>query len=219
MTEDNQSLAKGVAYRLRDEGFGVDLLHDGAAALDFLLQQHCDAIVWDINLPGRSGLEVLQSLGARGDPRPVLLLTARTETADRVARLDAGADDYLAKPFEIEELLANIRALLRRSGKAFTQSLSIGRLHIELSPARVIGATGPLEIPRRELNVLVSLAKAEGAPVSKERLLDSAYGVGSETEASVIEVYISRLRKRLAGQGFRINVQRGIGYSLTADAP
>ncbi|MEO0386734.1 MAG: response regulator transcription factor [Pseudomonadota bacterium] len=214
VVEDNLSLQKGIAYRLRDEGFGVDLIADGSSADDFLRQESADIIVLDINLPGRSGLELLADLRARGDPRPVILLTARAETADRVRGLDSGADDYLVKPFEMDELVARIRALARRRLREPRRSLTLGTLTIELSPPRVVGPDGPLDIPRRELSMLIALAEAGGMPVSKEQLLDRAYGVGSATDERVVEVYVSRLRKRLAGHAVQIRVQRGIGYTL-----
>jgi len=219
VVEDNLSLQKGIAYRLRDEGYGVDLLSDGDSAADFLRQESCDVVVLDINLPGQSGLEILRTLRARGDQRAVILLTARAETQDRVAGLDSGADDYLVKPFEMDELVARIRALGRRRDRAPRTALTLGTITLELLPPRAIAADGPIDIPRRELSILVALAEAEGTPVSKETLLDFAYGVGSETDEKVVEVYISRLRKRLHPYGLRIRVQRGIGYSLTVEAP
>ena len=128
VVEDNISLQKGIAYRLRDEGYGVDLLGDGDAASDFLRQEDCDVVVMDINLPGRSGLEVLRELRDRDDARAVILLTARSETSDRVVGLDSGADDYLVKPFEMDELVARIRALARRRERAPSSSVALGPL-------------------------------------------------------------------------------------------
>jgi len=218
VVEDNVGLQKGIGYRLRDEGYGVDLLSDGAHAADFLRQEGSDVLVLDINLPGRSGLEILRELRARGDDRAVILLTARAETQERVTGLDAGADDYLVKPFEMDELVARIRALGRRRDRSPRTALTLGSLTLELSPPRAVGPDGPIDIPRRELSLLVALAEAGGTPVSKETLLDFAYGTGSETDERVVEVYISRLRKRLMPYGIRIQVQRGIGYSLVAAA-
>lgn len=214
VVEDNEGLQKGIAYRLRDEGYGVDLLSDGESAAVFLRQEDCDVVVLDINLPGRSGLDVLRDMRSRDDHRAVILLTARAETRDRVAGLDSGADDYLVKPFEMDELVARIRALGRRRDRAPRASVQLGEITLELSPPRAIGRNGPIDIPRRELSMLVALAEAGGTPLSKEYLLDFAYGVGSETDAKVVEVYISRLRKRLGAHGVQIRVQRGIGYSL-----
>ena len=219
VVEDNPSLRKGISYRLRDEGYSVDLLEDGITAADFLRQEDCDVVVLDINLPGQTGLEVLREMRAQGDQRVVILLTARADTRDRVVGLDSGADDYLVKPFEMDELVARIRALARRRDRVQRKALQLGSVTLELAPPQAIGANGPIDIPRRELSIFVALAEANGAPVSKEHLLDHAYGVGSATDDKVVEVYVSRLRKRLAAHRLGIRVQRGIGYSLVMDAP
>lgn len=218
VVEDNESLRKGITYRLEDEGHSVDALEDGQQASDYIAQEAVDLVVLDINLPGLSGLEVLSAMRARGDPRPVILLTARATTEDRVQGLDAGADDYLVKPFAMDELVARIRALGRRKAVAPRRSVSIGPLSLDLDPLRLSADDTPLDVPRRELTVLAGLAEAGGAPVSKDRLLDLVYGTGSETDEKVIEVYVSRLRKRLAAHGVGIKVIRGIGYALMTDA-
>ncbi|RMF33182.1 MAG: DNA-binding response regulator [Alphaproteobacteria bacterium] len=214
LVEDNQGLRKGIAYRLGDEGHSVDALGDGAAAAEFLRQEDCDLVILDINLPGESGLEILRGMRRRGDTRPVILLTGRSATSDRVAGLDSGADDYLVKPFAMDELAARVRALARRREVAPRDAIALGPLRLELAPPRLLAPEGALEVPRRELTILVALAEAHGAPLSKDRLLDHVYGTGSATDEKVVEVYVSRLRKRLAPYGIAIGVQRGIGYSL-----
>ena len=214
VVEDNQSLRKGIAYRLEDDGHSVDVIGDGDEAAAFLAQETSDMLILDINLPGQSGLEILKGLRSRGDPRPVILLTARSATQDRVAGLDAGADDYLVKPFAMDELAARVRALARRKNVAPRRHIALGRLRLELEPLQRVADAGPVDIPRRELTVLAALADAAGAPLSKEQLLDAVYGTGSETDEKVIEVYISRLRKRLRQFDIHIRVQRGIGYTL-----
>ncbi|MEM6385162.1 MAG: response regulator transcription factor [Pseudomonadota bacterium] len=216
--EDNESLRKGITYRLEDEGHSVDALGDGAEASVHIAQEAVDIIVLDINLPGQSGLDVLRAMRERGDPRPVILLTARSTTEDRVRGLDAGADDYLVKPFAMDELVARVRALGRRKATAPTRRIAIGPLMLELEPLQLLTDAGALDVPRRELTVLAGLAAAKGAPVSKERLLDLVYGAGSETDEKVIEVYVSRLRKRLASHGVTIRVIRGIGYALSSES-
>lgn len=214
LVEDTDSLRKGITYRLEDEGFVVDGLSDGNAAADFLRHEGGDVVILDINLPGQSGLELLRDMRARGDTRPVILLTARSETEDRVTGLDAGADDYLVKPFAMDELVARVRALGRRRDRAPRRALDLGAVTLDLSPPQARADGQAIDIPRRELSILVALAEADGAALSKDQLLDTAYGVGSETDEKVIEVYISRLRKRLKPYGLRIEVQRGIGYRL-----
>ncbi len=214
LVEDNRSLAKGIAYQLRDAGHSVDVLHDGEEADLFLKQEDGDLVILDINLPGKSGLELLTDLRERDDPRPVILLTARTETQDRVLGLDAGADDYLVKPFEMAELAARIRALGRRKATAPRRLIDVGPLKFDADTMQLIEGGLALEIPRRELSLFAGLVQANGRTVSKAGLLDLVYGAGSETDDKVIEVYVSRLRKRLSPYGINIQVHRGIGYSL-----
>ena len=217
LVEDNRSLRKGIAYRLEDDGHTLDLLENGEDADLFLQRENCDLVILDINLPGMSGLDVLAALRRRDDPRAVILLTARSSTEDRVIGLDAGADDYLVKPFEMDELAARVRALARRRDVAPRRTMALGALELDLEALQLKTGDGALDVPRLELKVLTALAHANGAVVSKSRLLDDVYGVGSETNESVIEVYVSRLRKRLGPHGVHIRVHRGIGYSLTVD--
>ena len=216
VVEDNQSLRKGITYRLQDEGHAVDALADGAEAELFLAQEPGDLVVLDINLPGRSGLEILAALRERGDPRPVILLTARSSTEDRVAGLDAGADDYLVKPFAMDELAARVRALARRKAQKPVTEMALGPLTLDVETPQLKHGGEPLSIPRREMALLTALALSRGRPLSKEHLLDALYGAGSDTDEQVVEVYVSRLRKRLARYDIRIVVARGIGYSLKA---
>ncbi|MEM8872417.1 MAG: response regulator transcription factor, partial [Pseudomonadota bacterium] len=180
LVEDNAGLAKGIAYRLEDLGHSVDVLHDGDAADMFLRQDGADLIILDINLPGMDGLALLKALRARDDVRPVILLTARTEIEDRVIGLDAGADDYLVKPFEMAELEARVRALARRRATAPNQILTFGPLQFDPGARQLFADQTPLEIPRREMSVLECLISAKGRLVSKTALLDYAYGVGAD---------------------------------------
>ena len=214
LVEDNKSLAKGIAYRLRDDGHSVDVLHDGHDAEAFLVQESSDLVILDINLPGKSGTELLADLRRRDDPRPVILLTARSGTEDRVAGLDAGADDYLPKPFAMDELAARVRALGRRKKTAPRRIQSLGRLEFDVEALQLKVGGVPIDIPRRELVLLSALVEADGRLVPKSSLLDHVYGVGTETDEKVIEVYVSRLRRRLKPHGVGIRVNRGLGYSL-----
>lgn len=214
LVEDNIGLAKGIAYRLEDAGHAVDLLHDGAAAAAFLNGDSSDLIILDINLPGTDGLSLLKALRARGDQRPVILLTARAETEDRVIGLDAGADDYLIKPFEMAELEARVRALSRRRKVPQRQVVEIGSLTFDPAARQLFAEGAPIEMPRRELSVFACLVEAKGRLLTKTALLDYAYGVGSDVEEKVIEVYVSRIRSRLKPFGVTITAQRGLGYQL-----
>ncbi len=217
VVEDNIGLAKGIAYRLQDAGHAVDLLHDGAEADAFLNGDGSDLVILDINLPGLDGLALLRTLRQRGDLRPVILLTARAETEDRVRGLDAGADDYLIKPFEMAELEARVRALSRRRPAPERQMLSLGPLRFDPAARQVFAGDAPLDIPRRELSMLERLISADGRLVSKSALLDHVYGVGADVEETVIEVYVSRLRARLKSYGITIKAQRGLGYQLLSE--
>lgn len=214
LIEDNVSLAMGIVYRMQDAGHSVDMLHDGDAAEAVLRGDGSDLIILDINLPGTDGLTILKNLRARGDSRPVILLTARAETEDRVVGLDAGADDYLIKPFEMAELEARVRALSRRRAVPQRQVQAIGPLQFDAAARQLFDGDQPLDIPRRELSVLECLADAGGRLVSKSALLDYAYGTGANVEESVVEVYVSRLRTRLQPYGLIIKSQRGLGYQL-----
>lgn len=216
VVEDNVSVAKGIRYYLQDEGHAVDVLHDGGAAQIFLQDDAADIVVIDINLPEVDGLALLRQMRARGDHRPVLLLTARSETTDKVTGLDAGADDYLSKPFEMEEFGARIRALSRRVGEKPAAVTKIGALEFDQTARMVKSANGTLDIPRREIALFERLLMAEGRIVSKQLLLDSLYGTGADVDEPVVEVYVSRLRKRLQPYGIQIIVKRGLGYLMQA---
>ncbi|MEM7641135.1 MAG: response regulator transcription factor [Pseudomonadota bacterium] len=218
LVEDNASLAQGIAYRLQDAGHAVDVLDDGRDAQDFLRREPADLVILDINLPGLDGLQVLRDMRGRGDMRPVLLLTARSDTVDRVRGLDAGADDYLVKPFEMVELEARLRALSRRKPLPFRKVLSFGLLTLDLDARQAEIDGTPLPMPRREVSLLEALLAAEGRTVSKTQLLEHTYGTGSDIEEVAIEAHLSRLRKRLKPHGVAIVVQRGLGYAL-AEGP
>jgi len=217
LVEDNISLAKGIMYRLQDAGHGVDVLHDGAAAAEFLISDTSDLIILDINLPGTDGLTLLKGLRGRGDMRPVILLTARAETEDRVVGLDAGADDYLIKPFEMAELEARVRALSRRRATPQRQFRQCGALQFDVGSRQLFDGEAEIDLPRREMSVFECLLLADGRLVSKNTLLDHAYGVGADVEDKVVEVYISRLRGRLKPFGVQIKAQRGLGYQLLVE--
>lgn len=216
VVEDNRALADGIAKAFRSQGHGVDLLNDGSGATSFLLDEKLDLIVLDVNLPGQSGLDILKSLRDAGEQTPVLILTARDSLEDKVRGLDLGADDYLTKPFELEELLARARALLRRSEKEIAIIARLGTLELNLSAQQVSVAGMPLELPRREFALFEILMTSKSAIVSKSRILDHLYGVGAEVDDSAVELYVHRLRKKLAGSGTEIKTVRGLGYCLRA---
>ena len=214
VVEDNQALAAGIANRLRDCGHGVDLLFDGFEAAQYLETTRSDLVILDIELPGYSGLELLRALRRRNDSTLVLMLTARTEVLDRVRGLDAGADDYLCKPFALEELEARVRALLRRKQEERVATETIGELSFDKATRTLFVDDKPLDLPRRELAVFDCLLARRGRVVPKEVIVDSIYGTGADVSESVVEVYVSRLRKRLEPLGVEIKTARGLGYRL-----
>ena len=212
--EDNESVAKGIAYRMQDRGHATDIIADGEAADTFLRTDRNDVVILDISLPGLDGLSILRAMRARGDHRPVLLLTARSETEDRVKGLDAGADDYLVKPFEMDELEARIRALSRRAAQSIQSAFSLGKLRYD-PDARTVWLDGAaLDLPRRELALLDALFRARNGIKSKTELLDTLYGTGADISETAIEAHVSRLRKKLAPAGIEIKTLRNIGYAL-----
>ncbi|MDP5219187.1 response regulator transcription factor [Ruegeria sp. 2205SS24-7] len=214
IVEDNEALANAIAYRLRDRGHAADVLHDGREADAFLAREGADLVVLDINLPGRSGFDILRAMREREDSAPVILLTARSETSDRVAGLDMGADDYLVKPFEMDELEARIRALSRRKSLDYGARERIGRLEFDRT-SREFKADGmALDVPRREMAVLECLLERRGRIVSKAQLTDHVYGVGADVDDTAVEPHVSRLRKRLGAYGISIKTARGLGYML-----
>ncbi|MEO1398429.1 MAG: response regulator transcription factor, partial [Pseudomonadota bacterium] len=182
IVEDNRPLADGIAKAFEADGHGVDQLHDGDAAERFLISESADLIILDVNLPGRSGLEILSTLRTHKIQTPVLMLTARDATHDKISGLDLGADDYLTKPFDLAELKARARALLRRSDKQILETVTVGQLEHDPG-ARLIKIAGEvLELPRREYALAEILIGARDRIISKGQIMDHLYGAGAEIE-------------------------------------
>ena len=210
-------IGASIRQGLRQDGFAVDWLEDGRAAEQALLQNVHDALVLDLGLPKRTGLEILAAMRRRGDARPVLVLTARDAVADRVAGLDAGADDYLVKPFDLDELAARLRALLRRgAGRAGPVTRSG---EVELNPAtREVRLKGePVAVSPREFAVLEALLARPGVVLSRAQLEDKLYGWSDSVESNAVEVHIHALRRKLGAEFIR-NV-RGVGWMVARPAP
>ncbi len=201
VVEDNTALAESIAYRLRQRGHSVDVLEDGTDADRFLAQDGADLVVLDINLPGMDGIEILRALRGRGDNTPVILLTARSETNERVAGLDAGADDYLTKPFEMDELEARLRALSRRKDLSFADVEKFGDLTFDRNSRQLMNGNQPIDVPRKEIATFEFLLESRGRIVSKGQLTTHIYGTGADVDDTVIEPHVSRLRRRLAPFG------------------
>ncbi|MBX9467703.1 MAG: response regulator transcription factor [Rhizobium sp.] len=216
LVEDNRSLAKGIEDALRDHGHGVDHLDDGLAADNFLRTETADVAIIDINLPGLTGIEVTKRMRSRGDTTPVLMLTAMGKTSDRVVGLDAGADDYLVKPFEMAELMARLRALTRRRPQLMPEQELIGDLVYDRQQRVIMHKDKRIDLPRRELALFELLLDHKGKLMDRERIFSSLYGAGAEVEANAIELLVSRLRRKLDGTQVEIKTARGLGYMLNA---
>ena len=217
LVEDDTILADALCRALVQSAYAVDVVADGEQADNALAIESYDLAILDIGLPGLSGLDVLRRLRARRSTVPVLLLTALDALADRVRGLDLGADDYLSKPFDLPELEARVRALLRRGGSTSTPFLQHGRLRLDTVGRRVVYDEQPVELSARELSVLELLLMREGRVVSKEHMVNHLYGWGDEVGANAIEVYVYRIRKKLEPLGCEIRTVRGMGYLMERD--
>ena len=214
VAEDDAVLAEAVQRSLRQSGHAVDWVQNGAQAEDAVQVENFDLLILDLGLPKKSGLDVLKRLRARDSRLPVLILTASDGVSERVRGLDAGADDYLAKPFDIAELEARVRALVRRGMSGASTLLRHGALAYD-QVGRVARLNGePLELSARELNLLEILLQRSGRLVSKDQLVSHLCEWGEEVSPNAIEVYVHRLRKKLEPGGVRIMTVRGLGYSL-----
>lgn len=210
LVEDDGMIGEGVRKALRQDGFAVDWTRDGGAAETALRAESYDLVLLDLGLPGKSGLAVLKELRARGQEMPVLILTARDAVSDRVQGLDSGADDYLVKPFDLDELAARIRALLRRRGGRAQPLVVYGRLVLNPGSHEVSLDDKPLSLSAREFALLQALVEQPGAVLSRSRLEERLYGWGEEVESNAVEVHVHNLRKKL-GTNF-IRTVRGVGY-------
>ncbi len=212
LVEDDPWLGDGLAVGFRQEGYTVDWLQEGVAADLALTTETFDVLVLDLGLPRLAGLEVLRRLRARNNPMPVLVLTARDSTGDKVAGLDAGADDYVVKPVDLEELAARVRALLRRSAGRTASVLQQGALILNPATHEVTLAGVPVDVVGRELALLQILLEYSGKVVTRDRLESALYGWQDEPCSNTLEVHIHHLRRKLGTE--RIKTLRGIGYLM-----
>jgi two-component system response regulator MprA len=214
VVDDDAGVRQAVGRALAFEGYEVTQAGDGSEALRLVAAERPDAMVLDVVMPEVGGLDVCRELRATGDDLPVLVLTARHTVADRVAGLDAGADDYLVKPFALEELLARLRALLRRSEASADEVLTLGDLTLAPGSRLVERAGTPVELTRTEFNLLELLLRNAGQVLTRELILERVWGYDFQTTSNSLEVYVGYLRRKTeAGGGDRlIHTVRGVGY-------
>jgi two-component system response regulator QseB len=216
LVEDDPMIGASVQRGLKQDGYTVDWVRDGAAAELALESGVYELILLDLGLPRKSGLEFLAGLRRKGVSLPVLVVTARDSVADRVKGLDAGADDYLVKPFDLDELSARVRALTRRRDGRATPVIEIGALSLDPAAHAVTLDGHPVALSRREFSLLHALMKQPGVPLSRARIEDSLYGWNEEIDSNAVEVHIHALRRKL-GAG-RIRNVRGVGYMVPNEA-
>ncbi|UPK43812.1 MULTISPECIES: response regulator transcription factor [Paenibacillus] len=217
IAEDEVHLAEAVSQILKKNNYSVDMVHDGRSGLDYALSGIYDLLLLDIMMPEMDGITVLKKLRSEGNHTPVILLTAKGEISDKVTGLDYGADDYIAKPFATEELLARIRAALRRKGEVVPEDgLKFGDIELNTTQLKLSVQGKEIKLNLKENELLELLITRKQAITSKEQIIEKLWGFDSEVEYNNVEVYISFLRKKLTflNSAVRINTIRGVGYVL-----
>lgn len=212
LVEDDALLGEGLYTGLKQDGYAVDWIQDGASAEVALNVEHFDILILDLGLPKQDGLQVLQKLRSKDDPIPVLILTARDSLDDRIKGLDIGADDYMVKPFDLEELNARMRALLRRSAGRAVPQLVHGNLTLDPAAHEVHCNGVAVDLPPKEFALLQALLESVGRVISKTKLQETLYSWEQDVASNTLEVHIHHLRKKL-GSDF-IRTIRGVGYII-----
>lgn len=215
LVEDDALLGDGVCAGLRRDDNSVDWVKNGETALSAIAETQYDCVILDIGLPKMSGLDVLQHIRESDNTVPVLILTAQDDISDRVKGLDAGADDYMIKPFEFAELCARLRALTRRTRGKASESIRYKKINIDTSAHTVEYDDRPVELTKREYTLLIEMITNQGRVLSRHHLEQKLYSWGDEIESNTIEVYIHHLRKKLYSE--LIKTVRGIGYIVAKE--
>ena len=214
VVEDNATLASGLAAVLKGSGYAVDVVGDGASAVAVVATERFDLVVLDLNLPEMDGLDVLRTIRGRQDDVAVLILSARHSLTEKVTGLNLGADDYMVKPFDVDELEARVRTLMRRRAGLKAAVVSFGDVVLDLNTRSFSWRGVAIDIPARELALLETLFMRAGKVVAKQAIIESLAGFDEDLSANAVEQYVSRLRKRLAPCGLTVRTARGIGYYL-----
>ncbi|QOG07955.1 response regulator transcription factor [Aureimonas sp. OT7] len=212
LVEDNDDLGDAVFRHLRNAGHSVEWVRQGEAALDAVAAEPYDALILDLMLPGRDGLSIIEELRRARNAIPILVVTARAEIDDKVSLLDRGADDYLVKPFDLRELDARLRAVLRRPAGRTTSLMEFGDTVVDLAGHSVSVSGQAVELSRREFRLLEILLARVGAVVPKERLMSQLFSFDEAVSVNALELYVSRLRRKLEGAALEIATVRGVGY-------
>ena len=217
LAEDEKELSNALTAVLKHNNYSVDAVYNGTDALSYASADNYDGLILDIMMPGMTGLEELREIRRKGNRVPVLLLTAKSELEDKVTGLDAGADDYLTKPFAMSELLARVRAMTRRYADAVpSDELSFGDIRLSRSSFELTGPKGSVRLGNKEFQLLEYMMQNPNMLISTERFMEKIWGYDSDAEINVVWVYISYVRKRLAATGSAVTIRaaRGSGYSL-----
>lgn len=216
IVEDELSLAKAIKKILEQQGYFVDAVHDGLSAIDYAKGMRYDLIILDVMLPKLDGFEVVRILRKDGVSSPILMLTARTSTADKVTGLNEGADDYMTKPFDTAELLARVGALTRRRGEVMVNDVKYADLSLDLQSAMLSGNAKSVQLSHKEFEVLRTFLSNPTMTVPTETLIINAWGMDSEATDNNVEVYISFIRKKLKYLGSKVTIKKiqKIGYRL-----
>lgn len=217
LVEDDPMIGDAIQGALKDASYAVDWVTDGGVALSTLSCHHYDLVLLDLGLPGNDGLAVLAGIRAKGNPIPLVIITARDGLDDRLRGLDGGADDYMSKPFQMAELLARMRAVIRRQGGAGAPVLSNGVVCLDPATREVnVNGDSPRQLPSREFSLLHALLVRPGAILSRRELEDRIYGWGEEVESNAVEFLIHSLRRKLGNEVIK-NV-RGVGWMVSKGA-
>ena len=217
VVEDDPDLNRQLVATLKDAGYAVDAAADGEEGAFLGETEPYDAVILDIGLPAKDGITVLEEWRAAGRTMPVLLLTARDRWSDKVAGIDAGADDYVAKPFHTEEVLARLRALIRRSAGHASSVIACGPLSVDTAASRATVDGEPLKLTSHEYRLLAYLAHHAGGVISRTELTEHLYDQDFDRDSNTIEVFVGRLRKKLGEHSAMIETVRGLGYRLSAE--